>query len=50
MYKGLGESIIRDITLEESILYIKLDYVINIYPIKDSSKRIVSHDLIIYYI
>jgi hypothetical protein len=44
--EGPGKSIIGDITLEEGVLYIISDYVINIRPIKNSGKRIVSHNLI----
>jgi hypothetical protein len=50
IYEGLSEPIIGDITLEESVLYIKLDYIVNIRTIKDSSEGIVSHDLVTYYI
>jgi len=48
--KGSGESIIRDVTLEEDVLYIESDYVIYIGPIKDSGEGIMPYDLIVHCI
>ncbi len=48
MCKGLGKSIIRDVTLKEGILHIKSNTAIYISPIKDSSKGIMLHNLITY--
>jgi hypothetical protein len=50
MRKGLSEPIIKDITFKESVFHIKLNYIINVRTIKDSSKRIVSYNLITHYI
>jgi hypothetical protein len=50
MCEGPSKPIIRDITLEEGVLYIKPDYVINIHTIKDSGKGVISYDLIAYHI
>jgi hypothetical protein len=50
IYKGPGEPIIGDITLEEGILYIESDCIIDIRTVEDSGKGIVSHDLVVYRI
>lgn len=49
MGEGLGEPIIRDVTLEEGVLHIESDNVDYIGPV-DSSKGIVSHNLVAHSI
>jgi hypothetical protein len=44
--KSSSEAIIRDITLEKSILHIRSDALVKMRSVRDASKRIVSHDLI----
>ncbi len=50
MCESLGKSIIRDIILKEGILHIESNKFISIGSAKDSSKGIMSQDLIIYSI
>ena len=46
MYKSLSKSIIRDVTLKESILHIKSNTAVDISLIEDAGKGIVFYNLI----
>ena len=50
MYKGLGQPIISNVALKIGVLYIKSDYVIIIYLVKNPYKGIMSYNLITYSI
>ena len=50
MCKGPGEPIVRDVALEEGVLYIESNKFISIGRAIDSSVGIVSQDLVAYSI
>ena len=48
MYKGSSKPVVGDIALKEGVLHVESNIVVQIGPVKDSSKGILSYYLIAY--